>query len=224
MRSQFSLLDGAPVSVDAPGAQLDPPIAVGVLFADTLEIEVNAGTPEAADLFLGITGTELTSQLQLRGGRTLRLGPLGGQRGEGWGYVVEVGDQRLFGPTPPALSAERLAAVLSELSPARNQRGLTVSPAGDVGWSPYRTQGASQVLTPASGHPLLLDIRRPVPDQRAGRRGAKVRGGLLSRQGGPGRQHVVLESEDFVTYGVPMPQTSLDELTEVMAEVLVELA
>ncbi len=223
MRSQFSLLDGSPVSVDAPHATLEAPIAVGVLFTDTMEVEVNAGTPEAAGLFLDITGTELTSSLQLRGGRTLRLGPLGGQRGEGWGYVVEVGDDRLFGPTPPALSAERLAAVLSELSPARNQRGLTVTPNGAVGWSPYRTQGASQVLVPASGNPLLLDIRRPVPDQRPGRRGAKVRGGLLSRQGDPGRQHVVLESDQFVTYGVPLPQTSLDELAEVMSEVLVEL-
>lgn len=223
MRSQFSLLDGSPVSVDAPHASLDAPVAIGVLFADSLEIEVNAGTPEAAELFLGITGTELTAALQLRGGRPLRLGRLGGQQDEGWGYVVEVGDTRLFGPTPPVLSAERLAAVLSELSPTRSQRGLTVTPTGSVGWSPYRTQGASLVLTPSSGNPLLLDIRRPVPDQRPGRRGVEVRGGMLSRQGDPGRQHVVLESADFVTYGVPLPQTSLDELAEVMSEMLVEL-
>ena len=222
MLSQFTLLDGDLVSVDAPDVTLSPPVVIGVLYADSTEIEVNAGTQEAADLFLEITGTKLTSQLTLRGDRTLHVGPLGGDRANGWGYVVEIGDDRVFGPTPPSVTVERLAAVLADTSPARNGRGVVLQPNGSATWSPFRTQGASQMGTRPDGTKLMLDIRRAVPGQKRSSKGLQVRGGSLTKQNQHGRDYVILENPDFVIYGLPIPEIELNDLAGTVAEVLVE--
>lgn len=221
MRSRFTMLDGASVSVDAPQASLAAPIAIGVLFADPVEIEVNAGSSTARQVFLEATGTELTSAVTLRGGRTLRVGPLGGSKANGWGFTVDVGAHHLFGPAPPTMTVARLAALLSAAAPQATSRGPVLTPRGQLGWSPYRTHGASQVATLASGAEVALDIRRAVPGRTQGARGVRVRGGMLTRSSEKGREHVILESAAFVTYGLPAPGTSLDALAGFMATVVV---
>lgn len=71
---------------------------------------------------------------------------------------------------------------------------------------------------------MLLDIRRAAPGKRMSKRGARVRGGLLSRRSEQGRDHAVLETDSFVTYGLPAPGTSLDTLASFMASFQVSRA
>lgn len=225
MQTELILLDGSPATVDVPdAAALGTPVAIGVLRTDGVEIEVNAGPEAAAKVFLDVTGTKLTGEVRLRGGDTVRLGALHGDKANGWAFVVTAGDARLFGSAAPSITSERLVAALSDAGLRRTARGLTLSPAGSVEWSPFRTQGASVLAKLGRGGNVLVDVRRAVAGQKPSGRGVAVRGGRLTRSTGQGRLHVVLENADFVTYGIPTPDTDLDALADAMAKVQVSLS
>ncbi|XVX21408.1 hypothetical protein ACQP1U_05910 [Actinomycetota bacterium] len=225
MRNQTALLNGDLVSVDAPtAATLAPAVRASVLQVGSLELELHAGTEESAEFFLTTTGTTPTRDLRLRGGQTLRTGHLGGDPAAGQAFVVEVGADRLFGSAAPSMSLEALAAALSEAGISRGPRGPRLAPRGKVGWSPRRTHSAFQTVDPQTANGFLMDIRRIRAEDAAKQKpkGARVRGGHLSRSVSASSVHVVLETSDFVVYGIPTQGADLDSLAGAMAEVRVD--
>jgi hypothetical protein len=224
MRLTTQLLDGATTVVDVPDAEeLTTPVRTSVLYAAGREVEVNAGTPEAAQHFVASTGSELTSTLTLRTGPTLSTGALGG--GSGLVFVVDLRPHPVFGPAPPGLSVEDLAALLVAGRLTGTSAGPRFDPRGTVSWSPFRTHDAVVPVRLAGGQRYVLDVRRaftarPQSDPASGRR---VAGGLLSRSAPEEGRHVILEAPDHVVYGIPLPETDLDVLVGSMSQVEVTL-
>ncbi|HWS58867.1 MAG TPA: hypothetical protein VN257_10025, partial [Actinotalea sp.] len=112
MRVTTTLLNGETLVADVPGADVAPPTRCSVLVADGIELEVHAGSVEGAEFFFSSTGSTVTGTVRLRGGLDLGIGALGGRAAHGLAFQVDVGEQRLFGSAPPAMSREQLASVL----------------------------------------------------------------------------------------------------------------
>lgn len=238
MQTTHRLLNGDGVRVDVPDATALPGgTALAVLALDGAgQLEVTSGTEPDLAFYLQVTGTTLDREVALRAGRVLRYGRLGGDPQQGLGWSVEVGGHRLYGSTVPTMDVEALTGYLADVDVQADPLGPVLAPAGRTSWSPYRTQTLAQVVElagaepsedPGTGRPgYLLDIRRARTGQlQPGRSsGAPVRGGLLSRASGEERHpYAVLESGDFVTYGMPGSEDVLDAVVTSMAQVAVEL-
>lgn len=229
MQVQRILVNGDRAVVTVPdAAALPDAVATGVLYADGNELEVNTGSTTALAFFLDSTGTTLSADLTLRSGATMTVGPRGGDAASGQCYSVAVGRDRLFGFSAPATSVETLAGWLSQVELRPLRAGIAARPTGAVGWSPYRTFSVAQQVALTDGTSYLLDLRR-VRAGRAPKRkdgtGIPVRGGVLSRSAPAEEQpHVVLESEAFVSYGIPLGPASLDRVATSMAQVTTVLA
>lgn len=224
MQITTTLLNGETTVVDVPDARnLGPPVRTSVLLAGGVEVEVNAGTPEAADFFVSSTGSALAQSLTLRTGQTLRTGALGG--GTGLVFVVEVGTDAVFGPAPPALGLEALATLLSAAALSSGPDGPSFAPTGSVSWSPYRTHDVVLPVEVGSSQHYVLDVRRAFDLGPTGERvkGVPVTGGLLTRSDPDDNLHVILEAPGHVAYGIPLPETDLDVLVESMSAVRVSL-
>lgn len=221
MRHQTMLLNGEPATIEVPRAKLLAPVRTSVLIAGDDEVEVNAGRPAAADFFAESTETRLSRELTLLGGRSVRVGRLGGDPASGWAFRVDVGDDVLFGAAPAAMSLEAVVGLLSSAGIGRRERGLYLRPSGPVSWSPYRTHDLAQTAEPTGGAAFLLDVRRA--HGPSGKRGARVRGGWLSRSQAGDRVHVVLEAPEFVVYGIPPGETGLDAVVRALADTTVSL-
>ncbi|MCE0486114.1 hypothetical protein [Ornithinimicrobium sediminis] len=216
------LLDGETAVIDVPDAEeLTTPVRTSVLFAAGREVEVNAGTPEAAEHFVTSTGSALTSALTLRGGTTLRTGALGG--GSGLVFLVELHPHPVFGPAPPGLSVEDLAALLVGARMTTTAAGPRFDPRGGIEWSPYRTHDAVVPVQVRGGQRYVMDVRRAFTPGRPGEAGSgrRVAGGRLSRSAPEEGRHVILEAPDHVVYGIPLPETDLDVLVGSMSQVQV---
>lgn len=222
MRITTILLNGDPIVVDVPDAQrLSAPVRTSVLSSSGVEVEVNAGTPEAADFFVSSTGSTLTSSLNLRSGQPVRVGSLGG--GTGTVFVLDADPETVFGPVPPGVGLEELAALLSAAQPTVAPTGVYLTPGDGVAWSPYRTHDLVVSVETRERQQYLLDVRAAFtlggdPQRSVG---APVTGGLLSRGGDQENRHVVLEAPGHVAYGIPLPQTDLDALTTSMSQIQV---
>lgn len=227
MKKKTSLLNGDLVTVDLTGpATLAPAVRSSILMREERELEVNCGSGEAVGFYLDSTRTDLGTEMALRSGHLVRTGFLGGDRSGGRAFVVEVGDEFLFGSAPPALSLESLVSWLSGAGVADGPRGPVMRPTGPVGWSKSRTHSAFQSVASGTEDEYLLDVRRiAVPGARRPDKGVKVRGGLLSRSADDtASPHVVLQAADFVAYGIPGLAARLDAVVESMAQLTVELA
>lgn len=223
MQITTTLLNGEVVVLDVPDATLTAPVRTSVLSTGGVEIEVNAGAAESADFYVSSTGSTLTQELTLRSGQRLRTGSLGG--GTGTAFVVDVADEVVFGPAPPAMSVEALAALLSATAPEMTAEGVALTPRGDVTWSTYRTHDLVVPVDVSGGQRYLLDVRRAFTLGERGPApvGKRVAGGLLSRsEEGEGR-HVILEAPDHVAYGIPLPGTDPDVLVQSMSGVRVSV-
>ncbi|MBA2695499.1 MAG: hypothetical protein ACR2FV_16580 [Ornithinimicrobium sp.] len=221
MQITTTLLNGEIVVVDVPDAALTAPVRTSVLSTGGLEIEVNAGAAEAADFYIASTGSSLTQEMSLRSGLRLRTGSLGG--GTGTAFVVDVADEVVFGPAPPSMSVEDLAALLTATAPEMTPDGVALSPRGGVAWSNYRTHDLVIPVEVSGGQRYLLDVRAAFTlgepaQQPVGRR---VAGGLLSRSEESEGRHVILEAPDHVAYGIPLPGTDPDVLVQSMSGVRV---
>lgn len=229
MEAQRILVNGDRAVVTVPDASALPDaVATGVLFADGHELEVNTGGGPAMEFFLGSTATTLSARLTLRSGAMLAVGSRGGDAGSGHCFSVAVGPSHLFGYAAPSTSVEELAGLLSNVELHALDHGAAVRPSGSVGWSPYRTFSVAQQVDLADGTAYLLDLRRVRSDRAPRRRdghGLAVRGGVLSRSAPTEEQpHVVLESDAFVSYGIPVGAASLDRVATSMSEVTTVLA
>lgn len=219
MRVTTTLLNGETLVADIPDATIAPPTRCSVLVADGIELEVHAGSDEAADFFLTSTGSSVTGTVRLRGGQDMEIGPLGGRGGQGLAFRVVVGSQRLFGSSPPVMTREQLAAVLVGAGIRKGRHGPAMAPSGAVAWSPMRTHDAALTVEVAKGS-FLVDTRRAQRRPAAGeQRGVAVRGGRLSRSAPDERPFVVLEAQDVVAYGVPTLSLDVDALVHAMSTV-----
>lgn len=237
MQTTHRLLNGEAVRIDVPDAVALPggtSLAVLALEGGG-EMQVTAG--RAADLafFLQVTGTTLDREVALRGGGTLRHGRYAGDPAQGIGWSWALGEHELFGFTLPTVDLEALTGFLTEVDVQADPVGPVLVPRGRVTWSPYRTLSVAQVVelpTPAGAGDegslgYLLDIRRTRTGYLDGDRpevGVQVRGGRLTRSGEQERhRYGVLESRDFVSYGLPGQDEAVDVVLTSLAEVVVEL-
>lgn len=219
MRVDTTLLNGDSLALSVPDATaLSTPVRTSVLAAAKTELEVNTGDGAALDFYLESTGSELTSKITLRSGMRLRSGPLGG--GTGLIFVLDVGRQAIFGPAPPGLALSDLAEVLIDARPESGADGPVLRPHGKVSWSPSRTHDLV-VSADISGGAYVLDVRRAFADETEELAGAKVKGGTLSRSQPGESRHVILNTPNYVIYGIPTPNTDVDVLVTSMADVTV---
>lgn len=236
METTHRLLSGDAVRVDVPDATALPGgTSLAVLALDGAgQLEVTSGVEADLAFYLEVTGTTLDREVGLREGRTLRYGRFGGDPQQGFGWAVAVEGHQVYGHTVPTMDVETLAGYLADIDVQADPLGPVLTPAGRTSWSSYRTQTLAQVveLAPAPAvegtGPMgyLLDIRRARTGQlQAGRSaGAQVRGGLLARSSGEERHpYAVLESADFVTYGMPGSEEIVDTVISSMAQVSVDL-
>ncbi|WP_131103237.1 hypothetical protein [Ornithinimicrobium sufpigmenti] len=236
MQTTHRLLNGEAVRIDVPGAVgLPGGTSLGVLALDGAgEMQVTAGRAADLSFFLQVTGTALDREIGLRGGRTLQHGRYSGDPAQGIGWSMTVGEHHLFGFTLPTVDLEALTGFLADVDVQADPVGPVLTPSGRVTWSPYRTFSIAQVveLPPSpEGDPnetlgYLLDSRRArTGDLDGDRPGIQVRGGRLSRSGAQERhRYGVLESRDFVSYGLPGQDEAVDLVLTSLSEVLVELA
>lgn len=237
MRTTHRLLGGEVVHLDVTDAAgLPGGTSIGVLELEGGgELELTSGREADLAFFLQVTGTTLDREVALRDGRTLRYGRFGGDPTQGFSFAIAVGDRHLYGFTLPTMDVETLTGYLADVTIESDDLGLWVVPGGRVAWSPYRTQTVAQVVELSGslegdgtgGTGYLLDVRRARTGQlQTGRAesGAQVRGGLLSRSSSEERHpYAVLESTDFVSYGLPGSDDQVDAVIGSMAELTVEL-
>lgn len=237
MQTTHRLLNGEAVQIDVPDAVgLPGGTSLGVLALDGAgEMQVTGGRAPDLDFFLQVTGTALDREVGLRAGRTLRHGRYGGDPAQGVGWAVALGEHHLYGFTLPTVDLETLTGFLADVDLDADGLGLWLTPRDRVSWSPYRTLSVAQVVELSGslggdgggGVGYLLDSRRARTGYLDGDRpeaGTRVRGGLLTRSGADERhRYGVLESRDFVTYGLPGQDEGVDAVLTSLAEVVVEL-
>lgn len=239
METTHRLLSGDAVRIEVPDAiGLPGGTSLGVLALEGEgQLEVTSGREADLAFYLEVTGTTLEREVGLRGGQVLRYGRFGGDPQQGFGWAVAVGDHQLYGFTVPVMDVETLTGFLADVDVQADPIGPVLTPSGRTSWSPYRTQTVAQVVeldqgsAPGGGDDgssfgYLLDVRRArtgqLQDGRSG--GAAVRGGQLSRSSDTERHaYAVLESQDFVSYGMPGSEESVDAVVASLSEVVVEL-
>ena len=238
METTHRLLGGEAVRLDVPGASgLPGGTSIGVLSLEGAgAMEVTGGREADLAFFLEVTGTDLAREVGLRDGRTLRYGRFHGDPAQGLGWSIALdGGHHLFGHTVPVLDVEELTGFLADVDVQVDRLGPVLTPAGRTSWAAHRTQTVAQVVeltgpvgrdgTQGTGY--LLDVRRTRSGHAPTRQGAglKVRGGLLTRSG-EAEQHRygILESADFVSYGLPGSDEGVDAVLASLSEVVVELA
>ncbi len=221
------LLNGETLVLDVPDASALPgSTAISVLSLGEVELEINAGNVEDLDFYLSLSGTELTGALQIRTGTTLRHGRHGGDPAAGIALAMSVGEHEVYGITVPSTDLEMLAAHLADIELVAHPDGPSVRTGGTVAWSAYRTHSVAQAVDLGAGEGYLLDLRRTRSGQAptSGAGGLQARGGLLSRSS-PQERHAyaILESADFLSYGIPGEQTDLDLVASSLAGVRTDL-
>ncbi|ANS79116.1 hypothetical protein SGUI_1720 [Serinicoccus hydrothermalis] len=234
METTHRLLSGEAVRIEVPDAVALPGgTALGVLALEGQgQLEVTSGRDADLAFYLEVTGTTLDREVSLRDGRVLRHGRFGGDPQQGLGWAVAVGEHQVYGFTVPTMDLETLTGFLADVDVQEDALGPVLSPSGRTGWSPYRTQTVAQVVELSGagdglgGAGYLLDVRRArtgqLQDGRSG--GAAVRGGRLSRSSDTERHpYAVLESSDFVSYGMPGTEEIVDAVVSSLSEVVVEL-
>lgn len=238
METTHRLLNGEGVRIDVPGAAgLPGGTSISVLSLEGAgAMEVTGGREADLGFFLEVTGTDLAREVVLRDGRTLRHGRFHGDPAQGLGWAVALdGGHHLFGHTVPVLDVEELSGFLADVDVQVDALGPVLTPTGRTSWAAHRTHTVAQVveLTGAlgadgsGGTGYLLDVRRTKSGRTPQREGAgvQVRGGLLTRSG-DAEQHRygILESADFVSYGLPGSDEAVDSVLTSLSEVVVELA
>lgn len=237
METTHRLLNGDTVRIDVADATgLPGGTSVGVLALEGAgQLEVTSGSDADLAFYLEVTGTTLDREVGLRDGRTLRYGRFGGDPSQGFGWAVAVEGRHLYGFTVPAMDVETLTGYLADVEIRSDQRGPWLVPGGRTSWSPYRTLTVAQVVElsgtlegdGSGGTGYLLDVRRARTGQLQTdrpERGAQVEGGLLSRSSDQERHpYGILESTDFVSYGMPGNEEQVDQVITSMSQVTVEL-
>ncbi|CAM3897609.1 hypothetical protein [Janibacter anophelis] len=227
MRTRTRMLDGELLDVDAPGAAtLSTATAVSVVDVDSTELELTAGPLEVLEFFLSSTSTTLDRQVTLRNQLTMRHGALGGTPRHGRAFAVEVAEHRVFGSVPPGLALDDLTAWLGRMTFASTREGARVDLGPGQSWSATRAHAVAQHVGLDADTGYLLDVRRArTRSARARTAGHAVRGGSLSRSPrSDEHRHVVLDAPEFVSYGLPLAATSLDEVATSMSTLTTELA
>lgn len=237
MQITHRLLNGEAIRIDVPDATgLPRGTSIAVLALEGAgQMEVTGGRDGDLAFFLELTGTTLERELTLRDGRTLRHGRFAGDPAQGIGWAIALEGHHIYGFTLPGADVEALTGYLADLDVQVDELGPVLTPTGRASWSPYRTQTVAQVvelgapLGPdgGAGNGYLLDVRRARTGQaqRGGDgAGLQVRGGLLTRSGDQERhRYGVLESTDFVCYGLPGNDEAVDAVLTSMSELTVEL-
>lgn len=220
------LLDGTPVEIDVPDATALPEsTSIGVIRVGRQEIELTASGIEGCEFFLASTRTTPGSPLRLPDGRQLRLGGVGGDPTHGTAFVVELGEYRLFGSVPPAVSRTNLAGWLGLTTLDVGAHGVTVTLSPPARWVAERPLAVAQHVRTEDGTQYLLDIRRttdrtPEPPLAGG---LAVRGGRLHRSvHSDVRRHVILESRNFISYALPLSESDVDRVVSSMEHVTTE--
>lgn len=227
MRINRHLLNGETLVLDVPGAdRLPVPTAISVLSHDGRELEVNSGTADHLEHYLSTSGSTLTDEVGLRTGLQLRYGRYGGDPQQGLAFAVRVGDHEVYGFTTPEVDVEGLGALLSSVEMVPEGSGPVLTPLGEVSWSDYRTHDVAQVVRRADGGLFLLDVRRARAGvTRPAGPGVDVRGGRLSRSPEDERAtYVVLETNDFIVYGIPGSEDGMEVVTDALSQITAELA
>jgi hypothetical protein len=242
MQTTRRLISGELVRIDVPDAVgLPDATSLGVLALEGLgQLEVTGGGDRSLAVYLELTGTILDRELTLGDGRVLRYGRFGGDPTQGFGWGLEAGPgsrQHVYGFTYPFMELELLASYLADVQVQADDHGPWLELSGRVGWSVHRTETIAQVVElegtlgadASGGLGYLIDARRAraaghgFDTERPGG-GVRVRGGLLSRSAAQERhRYVVLESDDFVSYGMPGGDGAVEVVASSMADVLVEL-
>lgn len=226
MRTQRHLLNGETLVLDVPGADVLPaPTAISVLSQGGRELEITSGTAEHLEHYLSLSGSALTDEVGLRTGLQLRHGRYGGDPQQGLAFSVQVGEHEVYGFTTPELDAEALGALLSSVEMEPGTAGPVLAPTGEVTWSDYRTHDVAQVVQRPDGSRYLLDVRRARAGvSRPSGPGLDVRGGKLSRSPEDERgTYVVLETSDFIVYGIPGSEDALDGVADALGQVTAEV-
>lgn len=238
METTHRLLGGEAVRIDVPGASgLPGGTSIGVLALEGAgAMEVTGGREADLAFFLEVTGTSLAREVGLRDGRTLRYGRFHDDPAQGLGWAVALeGGHHLFGHTVPVLDVEELTGFLADVDVQVDTLGPVLTPTGRTSWAAHRTQTVAQVVEltgplgadGSQGSGYLLDVRRTKSGHtpRRDSSGLQVRGGLLTRSGDAEmHRYGILESADFVSYGLPGSDESVDAVLTSLAEVVVELA
>lgn len=237
MQTTHRLLGGEAVRMDVPDAVgLPGGSSIGVLALDGAgEMEVTGGRPADLAFFLEVTGTRLDRETTLRDGRTLRHGRFSADPAQGLGWSLDLDGHHLYGFTLASVDLEDLTGFLADVDVQIDTLGPVLTPTGRVTWSDYRTQKIAQVVEltgrfgPDSdgGTGYLLDSRRTRTGRLQGDRpeaGVQVRGGLLTRSSAQERhRYGVLESAEFVSYGLPGQEEGVDAVLTSLSEVVVEV-
>lgn len=228
MKTSIRLLNGDLVSIDVPDSATMPPAsAVSVVETDGVELELTSGIPIVLEFFTSSTGTVLDHEVTLRGGETLRYGALGGDPQHGRAFALSVGEDRIFGSCATSLTVEELAAWLGRMTFRSTAQGPTATPGRGQAWAAARAHSVAQQVILGGSQGYLLDVRRAKRAAMAPQRsqGVAVRGGRLMRSpAADEHRHVILDTTDFVAYGLPFGATSLDEVATSMSQVTTERA
>lgn len=238
MQITHRLLNGEAVDIGVPAATgLPRGTSIAVLALEGAgQMEVTGGRDGDLAFYLEVTGTTLDREVTLRDGRTLRHGRFAGDPAQGIGWAIPLEGHHLYGFTLPGVDIETLTGHLADVDLQVDPLGPVLTPTGRASWSLYRTQTVAQVVE-LDGAPLgpdggggrgfLLDVRRArtgqAPTARTGS-GLRVKGGLLTRSGDDERhRYGVLESTDFVSYGLPGSDDAIDAVLTAMGELTVTL-
>lgn len=237
METTHRLLGGEGVRIDVPGASgLPGGTSISVLSLEGAgAMEVTGGREADLAFFLDVTGTDLSREVGLRDGRTLRYGRFHDDPAQGLGWAIALdGGHHLFGHTVPVLDVEELTGFLADVDVQVDTLGPVLTPTGRASWAAHRTHTVAQVVElsgtvgadGSGGSGYLLDVRRTKSGHTPQREsaGMSVRGGLLTRSG-EAEQHRygILESTHFVSYGLPRSDEAVDAVLTSLSEVVVEL-
>ncbi len=227
MKSTRTLVPGVRVGISVPDAQgLPSPVSSAVFVERGREVELNTATTRGRDFFLTSTGSRLTRSLELRGGRLLRHGALGGRPASGRVFSIAVGKDHVFGSCGARITLADLAGSLSRMRLVAGRDGASVVLGRQQAWAARMPASLAQVVQlPGPDRGFLLDVREAAPRPGTGRGpGLEVEGGRLSRSGPDERvPYVVLDAARIVAYALPLPGTPLDLVSDVMGRIRVEV-
>lgn len=231
MKTTRRFLNGDLLEIDAPGvAKLPPSVSVGVIRSKRTELELTSADATARDFFLESSSSELHVDLSLRTGNRLRTGAFGGDPASGTAFSVTVGHDEVYGFAPPVMTTDDLAAWLANVTFSPTPEGVSAALSGGLSWSPTHTFAVAQQVDLSRAEAYLLDVRRvqgpsgPTRPEGVGG-GVAVKGGRLSRSAvADERRHVILETPDTISYGIPTPSTSLDRVVQSMSELTMSVS
>lgn len=215
VKSSERFLDGPSFTYDGGGSYLaERSTCSAVVSWGNDHTELTCGGDDALELYLRVSGAELSERMTLADGRELAYG----LAGDGETYIFALpGPTHLMGYVPRRVGSHGVAEFARRLGTETDSRGnLAVVPQDGVQFAVTR---ASHVVKLVPGLCIVSSARgvNEAPGQ-----GRRVRGGwLYSAEANTPGFHFVLLSERHTTRVQPLPDVAnLDDVYDIAADVV----